>query len=403
MTYPIDYRSRDFLLRQIRDTLAFYDPWVVDPSGGFFHGYMSNGDLFNPGLKTLVASCRFVFNYAKAYEQFGKEDYKTRVIHGLNYLRNVHRNPDTGGYAWRINDGQVIDATNHCYGLAFVMLAYACALKAGVSEAYAWINETYAVMERRFWSADYELYACEADAQWNLSAYRGQNDNMHACEALIAAYEATGEKLFIDRACLLASHMTLRQCHGMQGHLWEHYHPDWTPDLDYNRADRSNHLRPWGVQTGHQTEWAKLLLILDRYRPEEWRLKRARELFDPAMRFGWDREHGGLIYGYALDGKTYDADKYFWVQAESIAAAALLAKRTGDESYWDWYDRIWDYSFTYFVDHVYGAWYRILTPENVRYDDCKTYNNKADYHTMGACYEVLNVIPGSLKKQVVRP
>jgi mannose/cellobiose epimerase-like protein (N-acyl-D-glucosamine 2-epimerase family) len=57
------------------------------------------------------------------------------------------------------------------------------------------------------------------------------------------------------------------------------------------------------------------------------------------------RAHGGLVYGYAPDPKhpgkfaVCDGDKYFWVQAESIAAAALLAVRTGEGGYWDWYDR----------------------------------------------------------------
>jgi mannose/cellobiose epimerase-like protein (N-acyl-D-glucosamine 2-epimerase family) len=353
---------------------------------------MNNGESFDPGLRTLVASCRFIFNYAKAYQQFGIPAYRDRLLHGLKYLRNVHRNELTGGYAWKLNAGKVSDSTNHCYGLAFVMLAYACAVKAGEGEAVKWLYETYALMERRFWLSDDALYACEADENWKLNSYRGQNDNMHACEAMIAAYEATGDVLFLDRACLLAKNMTQRQSQQTEGHLWEHYTPDWTPDLDYNRNDKSNHIRPWGVQTGHQTEWAKLLLILDRHRPEAWRLGRAGELFDMAMQYGWDREFGGLIYGYDLRGTPCDQDKYFWVQAESIAAAALLAKRTGDEAYWCWYDRIWDYSFHYFVDHVYGAWYRILSRENGRYDDRKAYNNKADYHTMGACYEVLNVV-----------
>ena len=390
VNYPIDYRSSDFLLQHIRNTLSFYDKNAFDESGGFFHCLMNNGDLFNPGLRTLVASCRFVFNYAKAYQKFGQPEHRERLIHGLDYLRNVHLNPKTGGYAWRIDNGEVTDATNHCYGLAFVMLAYACALNAGVQKARAWLYEIDELMERRFWLKEFELYASEADADWELNPYRGQNDNMHACEAMIAAYEATRDVHFLDRACLLASNITLRQAQGTSGHIWEHYTLDWAPDLDYNRDDKSNQLRPWGVQTGHQTEWAKLLIILDRHRPEAWRLNRAKELFDQAMKYGWDENFTGLRYGYDLEGNPCDHDKYFWVQAESIAAAALLADRTGDETYWNWYDRIWDYSFYYFVDHTYGAWYRILTRKNVRYDDRKTYNNKADYHTMGACYEVLN-------------
>ncbi|CAF0794201.1 unnamed protein product [Adineta steineri] len=110
------------------------------------------------------------------------------------------------------------------------------------------------------------------------------------------------------------------------------------------------------------------------------------------MKYGWDEINGGLIYGYDLEGNLYDGDKYFWVQAESLATAALLGDRLKDEKYWQWYDKIWDYSWKHFVDHKYGAWYRILTPTNEKYSDEKSPAGKTDYHTMGVCYEVLNVI-----------
>jgi mannose/cellobiose epimerase-like protein (N-acyl-D-glucosamine 2-epimerase family) len=333
-----------------------------------------------------------VFNYAMAYRQFGNPDYRARVRHGLDYLRGVHRNPRTGGYAWRIVGGRVADATNHAYGLAFVLLAYACALRTGIAEARGWIDETLDVLERHFWLPADGLYANEADPDWTLSDYRGQNDNMHACEAMIAAYEATGEHGFLERAATLAENVAVRQAALCDGQVWEHYKADWSPDLEYSKGDNSNPIRPWGVQTGHQTEWAKLLLILGRHRPAAWHLARARELFDRAFARGWDEEHGGLIYGYAPDGTPDDWDKYFWVQAESLAAAALLGAGSGEERYWTIYDRIWAYAWRCFVDHEYGAWYRRLRRDNRQYDDRKTYNNKADYHTMGACYEVLNVV-----------
>ena len=388
----MNFRSRNFLLDHIRHTLAFYDDRCIDPVGGFYHCYMNDGVVFDPSLRTLVASCRFIFNYAKAYKQFGNERYQTYVIHGLKYLRNIHRNPTTGGYGWKINDSQVIDATNHCYGLAFVLLAYTSAYEAGIKEAREWIDETYALMQTHFWDVSHGYYACQADPQWNLDTYRGQNDNMHACEALIAAYEATHQKHFLEQASLIAQNLAVLAAEKTEQHIWEHYTPNWQPDLEYNKNDRTNSLRPWGVQTGHQTEWAKLLLILDRHDPAPWHVERAKALFDSAMEFGWDHDHGGLIYGYDLVGQPYDFDKYFWVQAESIAAAALLADKTQDEHYWHWYNHLWEYSFEHFVDHKYGAWYRILRRDNTRYDDRKSYNNKADYHTMGACYEVLNVI-----------
>jgi mannose/cellobiose epimerase-like protein (N-acyl-D-glucosamine 2-epimerase family) len=51
--------------------------------------------------------------------------------------------------------------------------------------------------------------------------------------------------------------------------------------------------------------------------------------------------HGGLCYGFAPDGAVCDDDKYFWVQTESLAAAARLAQHTGDARYRDWYERLW--------------------------------------------------------------
>ena len=72
-------------------------------------------------------------------------------------------------------------------------------------------------------------------------------------------------------------------------------------------------------------------------------------------------------------------------------ARVLIAGR--DAGYAAWYDKLWAYSWQHFVDHEYGAWYRILTRNNRKYSDEKSPAGKVDYHTMGACYELLNVFP----------
>jgi mannose/cellobiose epimerase-like protein (N-acyl-D-glucosamine 2-epimerase family) len=397
-----DFQSRSTLLQHIRDTRRFYDGRCVDPSGGFYHFYKDDGMVYDRETRHLVSSTRFVFNFAMAWRQFGEAADRERLLHGLDFLRRAHRDPRTGGYAWQLrwNDGaaQVLDDTNHCYGLAFVLLAYAHALMAGVVEARAYLDETFALMERHFWQPAHGLYADEASGDWSqLAPYRGQNANMHACEALLAAFEATGETAFLQRAETLAHNITVRQAAMAGGLVWEHYRTDWSVDPDYNRHDSSNIFRPWGFQPGHLTEWAKLLLILERHAAAlrgspDWLLPRAEALFQAAVDQAWDARHGGLHYGFAPDGTICDAHKYFWVQAESLAAAALLGARTGKAGYWDWYERIWDYSWRHFVDHEYGAWYRILGPANEKLTDEKSPAGKVDYHTMGACYEVLGVL-----------
>ena len=386
-----NFRTTDFLAQHIQTTMNFYHPRAIDPKGGFFHYFRDDGSVYDAHARHLVSSTRFIFNYSEAARYFGNAEYLAAARHGLDYLRSAHLNPQNGGYTWLIKDGQAVDQTNHCYGLAFVLLAYASAVKAGITEAQAYVHETFALMEQHFWLPEHGLYADEASVDWKIvSPYRGQNANMHSCEALIAAFEATGHEPYLDRAMLLAHNICVRQTQTTQGQIWEHYDPTWRPDWNYNQHDPQNLFRPWGYQPGHFTEWAKLLLILDRYQPKPWLLVTAKQLFDQALEKAWDHEYGGVCYGFSPSGDVCDADKYFWVQAESIAAAALLAQATGEQRYWDWYDTLWAYVWTHFVDHEYGAWYRILKPENSPYDKLKSPAGKTDYHTMGACYEVIN-------------
>ena len=98
------------------------------------------------------------------------------------------------------------------------------------------------------------------------------------------------------------------------------------------------------------------------------------------------------MYGLDLTGNIFDADKYFWVQAESLACAAMLGQRTGEPKFWQWYERLWVFSWSHMIDHHHGAWYRILTPDNRRYSDEKSPAGKVDYHTMGACYDVITTL-----------
>ncbi len=389
-----DFRSREFLIAHLRSILDFSLPTAVDASGGYFQNFKDDGSVFDPGQRHLVSSCRMVFNFCKAFELFGDADYRNTAKHGLDYIRERHWDPAREGYNWTLGDGHVADdQTNHCYGLAFVMLSASAAHEAGLDGAETDIERAWSIMETRLWDASIGLYADEATADWSSTdAYRGQNANMHSCEALIAAFEATGEERYLERAYDLARLVTIDLADKSDGLIWEHFTSDLSIDWEYNRDDPQNLYRPWGFQPGHQTEWAKLLLTLNGHRSEEWMVERAVQLFDRALETCWDDEHGGILYGFAPDGTICDPDKYFWVQAESFAAAARLFRQTGDQKYSEWYRRIWQYAWGHMIDHEYGAWYRVLTRDNRKYSDEKsTAGGKCDYHTIGACWDVLRI------------
>jgi mannose/cellobiose epimerase-like protein (N-acyl-D-glucosamine 2-epimerase family) len=345
----VDFADPGFLEDHIWRTLAFYQAHAFDPRGGFFQHFRDDGSVYDRTSRHLVSSTRFVFNYAMAAHHFGAAAQLDWAAHGLAFLEERHRQP-SGGYAWMLDAGDVRDATNHCYGLAFVMVAGATALRAGLPQGRATLERAWELLEAHFWDAAHGLYRDEASADFSeLSPYRGQNANMHACEGLLWAFEATGERGYLERAAVLADNITRRQAALAGGLVWEHYRPDWSVDWDYNRDNPKHLFRPWGFQPG---------------------------------------------YGVDPEGRICDGDKYFWVQAESFAAAKLLELASGEARYGDWYARIWQYSWDHMVDHRYGAWFRILTRDNRKYDDLKSPAGKTDYHTMGACYEVLRALDG---------
>ncbi|UTA48306.1 AGE family epimerase/isomerase [Simiduia sp. 21SJ11W-1] len=394
-----NFKSAAFLREHVDSILAFYEPHVADPvHGGFHQNFYDDGTPFNPGDKHLVSSTRMVFNYCKAYQHAQtperKAQFKARALAGLEYIRTQHWDASRPGYHWTLSVNQPVDSTNHCYGLAFVILAFSSCLSAGVADTRAELYRTWDLLNAKLWLPQSGLYADEASADWQtVSDYRGQNANMHCCEALLAAHQATGDEVFLERAYTLANTVSVTLADKAEGLVWEHFTKDLAIDWDYNRDDPKNLYRPWGFQPGHQTEWAKLLVLLHRVKPEAWMLTRAQSLFDRALETCWDSEQGGIFYGHAPDGSICDDDKYFWVQAESFAAAALLAEATGEARYWQWYEKIWQYSWAHFVDHQHGAWYRLLTANNEKTSNQKsTAGGKCDYHTMGACWEVLGVL-----------
>lgn len=301
-----DFRSRDFLLSHVRD-----------PSGGFFYFSRTTAQSTIARRITSSAARALSLDYAMAYRHFGDARYQDDARYVFAFLRDAHWDADLEGYDWEIEwrDGarRTLDGTRHCYGMVFVLLACAHAAMAGIDEAKPMIDETFALIDKRFWDANAGLYADEATADWQLSDYRSQNANMHATEALLAAYEATGHVIYLDRASIIAGNITMRQARLSNGLVWEHFRPDWSVDWHYNESDSSNIFRPWGFQPGHQTEWAKLLLILERHRKLPWLNARAIELFDAGFGRAWDSRHGGLYYGFGPDDTICDHDKYFWV------------------------------------------------------------------------------------------
>ena len=220
------------------------------------------------------------------------------------------------------------------------------------------LEDAVDVAERQFFrGGDLALNTASEDFR-EVTPYRGQNPNMHFCEAFIAAYEATGHARYLERAYRIADVLARNWRPALAGSSGRIMTPAGGPTGSAGRATARAWRRPAAVSPGHQIEWAKLLGILARHRDADWLLPQAVHLYRLGWDFGWNRPDGGFVNGLNRRLEVEDARPSYWSPSEAIGGAAVLAAATGNEDYWADYERAWDYALTHLVDAEHGGWFK---------------------------------------------
>jgi len=388
-------RERSWVEAQLSAILNFWYPAAVDRQhGGFLNVLDADGSVLDAQQKHLVASSRFAVLFSMG-ALAGQGDWcRQAAADAVDFLWRVHRDQKHGGYYLLVHGDQPANRSKQAYGHAFVVLAGAMAHRAGVSDAKRLLEDAVEVVETHFFRGDDLALNTATEDFSETTAYRGQNPNMHYCEAFIAAYEATGHKPYLDRAYRIADALARRLATECGGFVWENYDTAWRPDWDRRERVRVNLESGSGHMPGHQVEWAKLLGILARHREADWLLPQAVHLYRIGWDFGWDKQNGGFYTGLDRDMKVEDPRSSYWSPSEAIGAAAVLAVATGNDRYWADYDKAWDYALTHLVDAEHGGWFKVPALASERQDGRKGDGLDPDYHPAGACFETLRCLEG---------
>ncbi|WP_100489470.1 AGE family epimerase/isomerase [Sporolactobacillus pectinivorans] len=388
----LDFFSSEWLRLHILQTVDFYFPRCIDRAGGYFHCYLDDGTVCDELNKSLVGTARFIYIFSTGVLVGGPSVWRSAVEHGLRFLNDGFRDETHGGYYWLLKGRYVPDTGKYAYGHAFVLLALSTAYKAGFTYVRPLIDDIFNLLNQYFRDSVTGLYVDRLSEDWSsVDPYRGQNANMHLCEAMIAAFEATGDRKFLQTAYRLAYTVTVCLTGETYGMIWEQYRWNWQPDWTYHEAYAGNEFRLYGFIPGHSIEWSKLLIKLSDYYSDLWIVNGAQHLFLQAWQAGKDDLYGGLFFSIVPDGSVIDDGKYYWVMAETIGASALLAAKTGDPYFLELYQKMFYYCWSYFIDHIYGGWYAHLDRKNRRTSRIKSGITKTDYHPITNCLEAFRV------------
>ncbi|MCB1377224.1 MAG: AGE family epimerase/isomerase [Alphaproteobacteria bacterium] len=371
---------------------------AVNPRGGFHDLDALGRPLGN--LRQIHATARMVHCFVIGH-LLGRPGADDIVDHGMRYLWNNHRDESHGGYVWSLDNNGLVDDSKQAYGHAFVLLAAAGARLIGHPLADPLLRDVTAVIERHFWDDAQGAMAEEFARDWSsITTYRGQNSNMHSTEALMAAFEATGDRGYLVKAERIAALIIQRHAAALDYCVAEHFTEDWSLDRDYKGSEM---FRPAGTTPGHWLEWARLLMqlwVLGN-RQQAWMPGAAKALFRSAVDRGWDHDCGGFFYTLDFDSRPALRQKLWWPATEAIGAAAFIAEHDPDPFFEEWYRRVWSFCASHFIDHAHGGWYPELG------DDLKPvdafFTGKPDiYHALQACLIPLYPAEGSLTRAIIQ-
>ncbi|MBN2629984.1 MAG: AGE family epimerase/isomerase [Rhodobacteraceae bacterium] len=366
--------------------LTFFRPSLR--SDGGFDVLGLDGTPLPCGPQELHTTTRLIHAYALG-KALGDAQADAIIDAGMAYLWTRHRDGDHGGYVWSVLGGKVADGVKLAYGHVFVLLAASSARLAGHPDADRLLNDITAVIDRHYWDEDRGLLRDEFTRDWQpFSTYRGMNANMHGVEAMLAAYEATGQDTWLHRAGRILDFFVgqIAPAHGWR--IPEHYTESWQIDPGYSGNPM---FRPAGTTPGHAFELARLTLQHWDLcgRPDTGAPARARHLADTALQ-AWLPD-GGLAYTLDPQGHIAIPDRYWWPVTEAIGALQALMKaapQPGDE---DWYRRLWRFADAHFIDHARGGWYPEIDREGK--PTARQFIGKPDiYHALQA--DLLPLVPG---------
>jgi len=370
----------DFALRSVADVGGF--GWLDDA-----------GVIDQTKPRELWITCRMT-HVAAIGTLLGHPGCRAALDHGVAGLTGVFRDQRDGGWYTALDwAGRPADDTKAAYPHAFVILASASAVAAGVDAARPVLDEALATSSAHFWDADHAMVVEQWDRAFaQLDPYRGVNAVMHTTEAYLAAADVLSglgdpaADRWRGRALAMLDRVINQQARANRWRIPEHFDTNWRPLLDFNRDRPADPFRPYGATIGHELEWARLCLQAAAAVPgaPNWLTEAAVRLYQRGLGDGWAVDGAdGFVYTTDWDGTPVVHQRMHWVVAEAIATSAALAKAGLADTSAD-LQRWWDYADTYLIDHDLGSWHHELDRHNQ--PAATVWQGKPDvYHAIQAC------------------
>jgi len=382
--------------------------------GGFLTRLDRTGKLIDTSEKVFIMQIRMIWSLSAAH-RFGITDkgYLAIAHNAFDYIIQTMWDHDEGGFYFSVTrDGKPTNKRKntdfHAYALTGLS-EYYCASQR--KEALEWANMVFDVLVEKAADREFGFIEDFDDEQWPVLNSEQMNlgdkqsiktIDMHTniMEGFIYLYKASKDSKHLEALQNIFHLIINKGIHPEYKCGVTAFDYDWNPVPDVDGK--------WATSYGLNVELAWLLLEavdLLQYSKEEYK-KIILGIIDHALSYGFDKERGGLaafgpMIGPVLKATDFPENrllKAWWEQAEMLNALIYAYEWTREDKYFDALVKLFDWIWTYQIDHEYGGWY-----QDVYWDSGKPLTTdkgsewKTAFHTSRALMQVNQVIDKIIK------
>ena len=396
---PAELFASRALASQVRkelteNILPYWMKKMCNPSGGF-HGRISGGENLDTEAPVGgIMTARILWTYASAYRVLGasapdSEAYLNMALRAKRLLIDRFYDTEFGGTYWSLNpDLSPLDTKKQIYAIAFTIyglaeLYRACgdeeALEYAVKlfhdiENHSFDSASYGYWEAftREWAPIEDMRLSDKDANES----KTMNTHLHVLEAYTCLYRVWKDRLLDLRLRGLIEIFEFKIL-GDDSHLRLFFDDRWNCGYDI-------------VSYGHDIEASWLLHEAAIVLGDAAVLARVEALVPMIVRAASEgfTPDGGMIY--EKEGTKVDADRHWWVQAESVVGYFNLWDHFGEQSGLENALMCWEFIKNHLIDRENGEWFWSLRADgSINRDDDKAGFWKCPYHNGRMCMEII--------------
>jgi mannobiose 2-epimerase len=373
--------------------LKYWIERVTDHENGGYFGRVDGHDfvhLYAP--KGAVLNARILWAFSAAYRVLGNAEYLDAATRALDYFLDNFIDKEQGGVFWSLNYmGKPIDTKKQTYAIGFAIYGLSEYARAtGSKRALESAINLYYDIEKKAYDCKGNGYIEALTREWqpiqdmrlsdkDENGSRTMNTHLHIIEPYTNLYRVWKSEDLKKSILNLIDIFTEKLLNKETNHLDLFFDDEW-----HGKRNIESY--------GHDIEASWLLHETALVLGEKQVLNTIEPIIRSIAKASDEglRPDGSMIYEHWKDNNTYDLQRQWWVQCESVIGHVNLYQHFQDEDAFVKAKQCWDYIQTNLVDKEHGEWYwAILDDGTTNHIDDKAGFWKCPYHNSRMCLELI--------------